>query len=41
MSEAVPGGETRGKLATLGLWSLVLFVAVLLLDTRHNQFPYF
>jgi hypothetical protein len=25
----------------LGIWSLLLFVAVLWLDTRHNQFPYF
>jgi len=42
MSEVVPGGETRGReLAVLGLWSLALFVAVLLVDTRHNQFPYF
>ncbi|MEI9896247.1 MAG: phospholipid carrier-dependent glycosyltransferase [Chthoniobacter sp.] len=42
MSEAVPGGESRGRMwAALGLWSLALFIAVLLLDTRHNQFPYF
>ncbi|MEP6670973.1 MAG: hypothetical protein ABJF10_17570, partial [Chthoniobacter sp.] len=42
MSEVVPGGETRGRtMVALGLWSILLFVAVLLVDTRHNQFAYF
>lgn len=44
MSEVVfgrRGGRDERPLVALGIWSLVLFVAVLLLDTRHNQFPYF
>ncbi|MDR3405377.1 MAG: phospholipid carrier-dependent glycosyltransferase [Chthoniobacter sp.] len=42
MSEVAPGGEPAGRTwAALALWSLVLFVAALLVDTRHNQFPYF
>jgi hypothetical protein len=31
----------RGAPAALTVWSLALFIAVLWLDTRHNDFPYF
>ncbi|MEZ0258179.1 MAG: phospholipid carrier-dependent glycosyltransferase, partial [Chthoniobacter sp.] len=45
MSEVVfeggDDGRERWPFLALGLWSLALFIAVLLFDTRHNQFPYF
>lgn len=45
MSEVVFGSgddeRERRPFLALGVWSLVLFIAVLLFDTRHNQFPYF
>jgi hypothetical protein len=44
MSDVVlgSGDAQEGKpFVALGIWSLALFIAVLLFDTRHNQFPYF
>ena len=42
MSEVLSGGEPGGRSsAALAIWSLLIFVAVLWLDTRANQFPYF
>jgi hypothetical protein len=42
MSEIAPGGELeRPPVWALIGWSLFLFAAAFLLDTRHNSFPYF
>lgn len=42
MSEAISGEAPAGRQGLLlVVWSLALFVATLLMDTRHNQFPYF
>ena len=42
MSEILTGGHSHGRAcAAVSIWSLLLFAAVLWLDTQRNQFPYF